>query len=128
MAKNPGLLDIFWPLLVEEPDGKREVLLWKPHGFGGSPLGLIDVHRWVSDEREMLRNRRRYFQITNVTLGVSTTVEIGRRSMHAWELDVGRGLRKAYVDPDGVVLRVDLERTPDRSRQRWIRLVFPSEY
>ena len=59
---------------------------------------------------------------------VSEQIEVGRRSMHAWELDVGMGFRKAYVDPDGMVLRVDLESTPDRPRDRWIRLLFPSEY
>ena len=130
---NPGFLSIAIPTLFEQidPEGEakkveREFMFFIPGGIPASPFRPVIVGDWLSRERDSFSNRDRYFDTWKLKLGPSTDVEVGPRTMHAWELDVGYGIDQAYVEPDGRVVRVDLEPTMDTD-ERWIRLLFASE-
>ncbi|HJO04340.1 MAG TPA: hypothetical protein QGG47_10225 [Acidobacteriota bacterium] len=130
---NPGFLSIAMPTLFEQidPEGdakkvEREFMFFMPGGIPVSPFRPVVVGDWLSRERDNFSNRDRYFDTWKLELGSSTDVEVGPRTMHAWELDVGFGIDRAYVEPDGRVVRVDLEPTLHTDK-RWIRLLFASE-
>jgi hypothetical protein len=40
---------------------------------------------------------------------------------------MGAGIDRIWIEPEGRVLRVDLDTTRDNSDERYIRYVFPSE-
>jgi len=130
---NPGFLSIALPALFEhiDPAGaakkvEREFMFFMPAGIPESPFRPVGVGDWMARERDNFNNRDRYFDTWKLKLGSSTEVEVGPRTMHAWELDVGYGIEQAYVEPGGRVVRVDLEATMDNGK-RWIRLLFASE-
>ena len=116
------------PTLIDSAEGREDVLFFSPTAVGGSPLWPLNVPRWVSNERRALREHGGYFESTRLELGESETVEVGPRNMHAWALEVGRPVRKAYIDPDGKVLRIDIEPSIARYEDRWIRLRLASEF
>ena len=126
---NPGLLSIALPALLEEEDGDRDFVFFKPIGFGGNPLGLISVASWVRAERDARRNYRRYFDVLRVRLGESAYIDLGDRTdVHAWKVEIEGSMRTAYVSPDGVVLRVDLPPHSRNHGDRWLRLRLPDEH
>ena len=124
---NPGLLSLMMPALLEEEDGERDVMFFMPAGINVSPFQMIRIDLWVHRERDNINNLRRYFERTKMELGASVDIELGPRRFHAWEIEVSDGIKKVYIEPDGKVLRVDLESTMGNSRDRWIRLLLPSE-
>ena len=70
---------------------------------------------------------KRYFEIMKIELGTSWDVEVGPKTLHAWEVDLCCGIDQAYIEPGGRVVRVNLETTYTNSDKRYIRLVFPFE-
>lgn len=130
---NPGFLSIALPALFEQidPEGdakkvEREFMFFMPGGIPGSPFRPVGAGDWLARERDNFSNRDRYFDRWKLKLGSSIEIEVGPRTMHAWEVDVGYGVEHAYVEPSGRVVRVDLESTMDNDK-RWIRLLFASE-
>lgn len=125
---NPGLLSLAMPTLLEESDGEREFMFLMPTAIPTSPFfASSGAGPWLSRERDSIGNLARYFDQRKLKLGASTEVEVGPRTMHAWKLDVGGGIDDVWVEPEGRVLRIDLETTYDIRADRHIRLVFSWE-
>ena len=124
---NPGFLSLLVPALLEEDDGERDFVFFLPSSIEASPFRRLQTGRWLSRERDNLSNIDRYFDVWKLELGASEQIEVGDRTMHSWEIDMGGGIDKLYIEPEGRVLRVDLEKTFGNHADRWIRLVFASE-
>jgi len=104
-------------------DSKREFLFFMPTGLDASPFRSVIAGPWLSRERNQLNQRARYFDFMKLELLASADVEVGPRTMHAWELDMCCGVKTAWIEPEGRVLRIDLETTMSNSHDRWIRLL-----
>lgn len=126
---NPGLLSLALPVMWEEQVNEKEFLFFMPSGVGTLPAGLMNMSGWLRRERDTLRNFTRYYEKTDLEVkDYAQGVEIGPRTVDAWKLDGSGQMGEVYTDPDGRVLRVDLEPHPVTYGKRWIRLLFPSEY
>ncbi len=126
---NPGLLSLALPVMWEEQVNKKKFLFFTPSGIGTVPGGLLDMNRIMRLERDQLRNFTRYYD--KVDLEVKDYVEgaeIGPRKLDAWMLNGSGEMRQVYTDPDGTVLKVIIDPHPVTQGERWIRLLFPSEY
>ena len=126
---NPGLLSLALPVMWEEQVNEKEYLFFTPNGVGTLPGGLMDMNRLMRRERDHLRNYTRYFN--KKTLEIEDYVvdaEIGPRTMDAWLLDGSGEMREVYTTAEGMVLRVNIDPHPVTRGERWIRLLFPSEY
>ena len=126
---NPGLLSLALPLMWEEKVNKKKFLFFTPAGVGTMPGGLMDMNRLMRQERDQLSNFTRYYD--KVDLDIKEFVEgaqIGPRKRDAWMLDGSGAMREVYTDTDGTVLKVNLDPHPVTHGERWIRLLFPSEY
>lgn len=124
---NPGLLSLMMSTLSEVEEDEREFLFFMPASLSASPFNQVMAGPWLSRERNNIASMKRYFDFMKVKLGPSVEIEVGPRTLHAWEIDMCCGIDRIYVRPDGTVLRVDLEGTMHNSPDRWIRYVFPSE-
>lgn len=124
---NPGFLSMMAAALEEMADSKREFMFFMPGGLGQSPFMPLASGDWLSYERNQISNMKRYFEIMNVELGTSWDVEVGPKTLHAWEVDLCCGIDQAYIEPGGRVVRVNLDTTYTNSDKRYIRLVFPFE-
>lgn len=120
---NPGFLSFLLPALEEMQDAEREFLFFMPTGLDASPFTTVTAGPWLSRERNQFKQRERYFDFMKLKLLESQEVEVGPRSMHAWEIDMCCGVKTAWVEPDGRVLRVDLETTMTNPDDRWIRVI-----
>ncbi|MCZ6508076.1 MAG: hypothetical protein O7A04_08555 [Acidobacteria bacterium] len=126
---NPGLLSIALPVMWEEQVNKKRFLFFMPSGVGTVPGGLMDMNRFMALERDQLRNNTRYYEKTDLEVKEYVqSVEIGPRFVDAWLLDASGEMREFYAEPDGRVLKVFIDPHPVTYGQRWIRLLFPSEY
>lgn len=126
---NPGLLSLALPVMWEEHVNKKKFLFFMPSGVGTMPGGLIDMNRLMRRERDQLRNFTRYYD--KVDLEIKDYIEgaeIGPRKLDAWLLDGSGEMRQVYTDSDGKVLKVLIDPHPVTFGERWIRLLFPSEY
>jgi len=126
---NPGLLSLALPVMWEEQVNKKKFLFFTPSGVGTMPGGLIDMNRLVRLERDQRRNFTRYYD--KVDLEIKDYVEgaeIGPRKLDAWMLEGSGEMRQVYTDADGKVLKVIIDPHPVTYGERWIRLLFPSEY
>jgi len=126
---NPGLLSLALPVMWEEQVNEKEFLFFTPSGVGTLPGGLMDMNRIMRLERDQLNNFTRYYD--RMELEVKEFVagaEIGPRSVDAWLLDGSGEMREVYAEADGTVLRVNIDPHPVTRGNRWIRLLFPSEY
>ncbi len=126
---NPGLLSLALPVMWEEQVNKKKFLFFKPSGVGTMPGGLMDMNRLMRLERDQRRNFTRYYD--KVDLEIKDYVEgaeIGPRKLDAWMLDGSGEMRQVYTDADGKVLKVIIDPHPVTYGERWIRLLFPSEY
>lgn len=125
---NPGFLSMLASELEElEANNEREFMFFMPGSVGQSPFHPMTGGDWLSRERDQISNMQRYFEIAKLELGTSWDVEVGPKTLHAWELDMCCGIEQAYIEPSGRVVRVNLERTTTNSDRRYIRLVFPFE-
>jgi hypothetical protein len=126
---NPGLLSIALPVMWEEQVNEKRFLFFMPSGVGTVPGGLMDMNRFMARERDQLRNNTRYYDKTNLEIKEFVqSVEIGPRSVDAWLFDASGEMREFYAEPDGRVLKVLIDPHPVTYGERWIRLLFPSEY
>ncbi len=126
---NPGLLSLALPVMWEEQVNEKEFLFFMPSGVGTLPSGLMNMSGWMRRERDTLRNFTRYYEKTDLeVMDYAQGVEIGPRTVDAWHLDGSGRMGELYTDPDGRVLRVNIEPHPVTHGKRWIRLLFPSEY
>jgi hypothetical protein len=125
---NPGFLSMLSAELEElDAESKRDFMFFMPGAVAETPFRPLQTGDWLSRERDNLGNMQRYFEIAKVELGTSWDVEVGPKTVHAWELDMCCGIEQAYIEPDGRVVRVNLERTMTNGDRRYIRLVFPFE-
>jgi hypothetical protein len=124
---NPGFLSIVFPALMDAERGEREFLFLMPTTIGAPPFVQAMSGDWLSRERSSFDSVTRYFDRTRIRLGASEEIEIGPRTQHAWAMDIGAGIDKVWIEPEGRVLRVDLDTTRDNTDKRYIRYVFPFE-
>lgn len=126
---NPGLLSLALPVMWEEQVNKKKFLFFTPTGVGTMPGGLIDINRLMRLERDQLRNFTRYYDKVDLEIkGYVEGAEIGPRKLDAWMLDGSGEMRQVYTDSNGKVLKVIIDPHPVTFGERWIRLLFPSEY
>jgi len=124
---NPGFLSMMAAALEEMQDSKRDFMFFMPGGLDQSPFMPATSGPWLTRERNQINNMKRYFEIMKVELGTSWDVEVGPKTLHAWEVDMCCGIEQAYIEPGGRVVRVNLDTTYTNSDKRYIRLVFPFE-
>lgn len=124
---NPGFLSMVLPFLLEEEKSERDFYFFMPAGIGSTPFRPTMPSRWLSRERDNLRSQDRYFERWKMKLGASEEVEVGPRQLHAWEMELGGGIDRIWIEPSGRVVRIDLETTWSNTDDRHIRLVFPFE-
>jgi len=124
---NPGFLSMTAAALEELEESKRDFMFFMPGGLGQSPFRPLTGGDWLSQERNQIRNMKRYFEIMKMELGTSWDIEVGPKTLHAWEVDLCCGVDRAYIEPGGRVVRVNLDTTYTNSDDRYIRLVFPFE-
>jgi hypothetical protein len=120
---NPGLLSLALPTRVDGALADRKVLLLTPQT---TPRYLN--REWIMAERNGRTSIRRNYETSEIRLVEQTSVELGRRTVPAWRLELRRFHGAVYVDDGGRVLRVDINRHPRTGLQRWIRLLHPTEY
>ena len=126
---NPGLLSLALPVMWEEQVNEKDFLFFMPSGVGTTPGGLMDMNRLMSLERNQLRNNTRYYDRTNLEVREYVErVEIGPRRLDAWLLEGSGEMREFYTEADGTVLKIFIDPHPVTYGERWIRLLFPSEY
>ena len=125
---NPGFLSLVLPMLWEDRDREHKLLFFTPTSVGTQPRGLMNAARFIGRERDSQSNLKRYFEHSKIKLVEYEEVEVGERSFDAWRIDVDGGVGDIWVDTDGTVLRVELGPHPGKGIDRWIRLLFPSEY
>ena len=126
---NPGLLSLALPVMWEEQVNEKKFLFFMPSGFGTVPGGLMDMNRLKALERDQIGNYTRYYRKTDLKIKEHVQdVEIGPRFVDAWLLDGSGSMRDFYIQPDGKVLKVLIDAHPRTHGERWIRLLFPSEY
>ena len=126
---NPGLLSLALPVMWEEQVNEKKFLFFMPSGFGTIPGGLMDMNRLKALERDQFRNYTRYYSKTDLKFKEHVQgVEIGPRFVDAWLLEGSGSMREFYIEPGGKVLKVFIDPHPRTHGERWIRLLFPSEY
>lgn len=84
--------------------------------------------RYVSRERDKREALGRYYVKRTVKLKDEMQLDIGGRTMNVRKLDISGASRQAYVDEFGRIVRLDIERDPWTRKDRYIRILFPSEY
>ena len=145
---NPGLLSFVMPALWEAK-GARELLFFTPLGPTGEMAGTVTVgvgapgagapglaggspgnsDRPAVDASDFhFITPARYRQREELAFGERVRVPIGDRTRDAWVLTGASQVGDIYVDDRGVVLRIDLPKRSADSSQRWIRLLWPSEF
>lgn len=126
---NPGLLSLALPVMWEEEVNEKEFLFFTPTGVGTLPGGVMDMSRLMRRERDQIGNFTRYYDRTEIEVKEFVPgAEIGPRSVDAWKLDGSGEMREFFMRPDGTVLLVHIDPHPVTHGERWIRLLFPSEY
>ena len=71
---------------------------------------------------------RRYYVQRSLELKGNDELEIGGRSLNVSKLSITGPIRDIYLDDFGRVVRMDLDPDPWTRRNRYIRMLFPSEY
>jgi len=120
---NPGLLSLALPARVDGALPDTPVVLLAPQITPRFP-----ERNWITAERNARESLSRNYSPSEIKLVEQTSVEVGRRTVPAWRLELRRFPGKIYVDDAGQVLRVDINRHPRNNKVRWIRLLHPTEY
>ena len=119
---NPALLGFAVPELL--PDTwKQRVLFFRPT----YPVRYPGA-RYVAVERNRVAAIRRYYVKRTLEAKESYELEVGGRTLNVRKIDVTGPVRDVFVDEFGRVVRIDLDRDPITRKDRYIRLLFPSEY
>jgi len=137
---NPGLLSLTMPAFWEAR-GTRRFAFFTPIGPvsepgmsisarapGSTRPGTIPNPGEPSDPRFQPLTSSTYTEVEDLRFVERAAVKIGRRTRDLWMLEGPGGLGPIYVDDDGVVMRIDLPAPYGDAPQRWIRMLFPSEY
>ena len=120
---NPGLLSLALPAHIDGTLPDTKVMLLAPQITPRFP-----EQNWITAERNARESLQRNYAPSEIKMVEQTSVELGRRMVPAWRLELGRFPGKIYVDDGGQVLRVDINRHPRNNKERWIRLLHPTEY
>lgn len=119
---NPALLGFAVPDAL--PDSwEQRTLFFRPT----YPVRYPNAE-YVRNERDTREGLRRYWVKNTLKLGASARLEIGGRVLNVRKLDISGPLRGAYIDEFGRVVRMDIDPDPWTRKNRYIRLLFPSEY
>ena len=119
---NPALLGFAIPDVL--PDSwEQRTLFFRPT----YPVRYPDAN-YVRNERDKRQGLQRYWSKNTLKLGDTVRLEIGGRALNVRKLDISGPLRGAYIDEFGRVVRLDIDPDPWTRRNRYIRLLFPSEY
>jgi hypothetical protein len=120
---NPGLLSLALPTRIDGAFADKKVLLLAPP----TTPRYLD-REWIMAERNGRTSVGRNYETSEIRMVEQTSVELGRRTVPAWRLELRRFHGAVYVDDGGRVLRVDINRHPRNGLPRWIRLLHPTEY
>lgn len=120
---NPGLLSLALPTRVDAALPDTRMMLLSPQVTPRFP-----ERDWITAERNARESLARNYAPSEIKVVEQTSIEIGRRTVPAWRLEMGRFPGKIYADDGGQVLRVDINRHPRNNKERWIRLLHPTEY
>lgn len=82
----------------------------------------------TSGDKDRAENPARYFQPSRMQILGHSRVQVGPRTVEALELRMSNYPHAAWIDDRGKVLRVDITGDVPEEEQRWLRLLFPSEY
>ena len=138
---NPGLLSLTMPALWERGTGEAEFLLLTPDtsgvrrrggrgagglGPGGSSTSTGSTGRGLSRVDRASGSFDRFEMKSEDSDQIQLT--LGPRTAYAWKLEASSPVEAIYVDGNGKVLRIDLERQPDNTRNLHVRLLSPTEY
>jgi len=119
---NPALLGFSVPEVL--PDTwKHRVLFFRPT----YPVRYPGA-RYVARERNRVAAIRRYYDKRTLEAKESSELKVGGRTLNVRKIDVTGPVRDVFVDEFGRVVRIDLDRDPITRKDRYIRLLFPSEY
>jgi len=119
---NPALLGFAIPDVL--PDSwEQRMLFFRPT----YPVRYPSA-QYVINERDTREALRRYWVKNTLKLGDATRLEIGGRTLNVRALDISGPLRGAYIDEFGRIVRMDIDPDPWTRKNRYIRLLFPSEY
>jgi hypothetical protein len=119
---NPALLGFAIPDML--PDSWEQRFLFFRPTF---PVRYPSAE-YVRNERDTRAALGRYWVKNTVKLGERVKLEIGDRVLNVRKLDMSGPVRGAYVDEFGRVVRMDIDPDPWTRKNRYIRLLFPSEY
>lgn len=119
---NPALLGFAIPDVL--PDSwKQRTLFFRPT----FPVRYPNAE-YVRNERDTREGLRRYWVKNTLELAETMRLEIGGRTLNVRKLDMSGPVRGAYLDEFGRVVRMDIDPDPWTRKNRYIRLLFPSEY
>ena len=89
-----------------------------PGSMGGSPGSLSETITPAT-----------YHEVERLRFGGDRVqIRVGHRSAEAWRVQGPDQLGAIYIDDAGVVLRIDLPKLHESQPQRWIRMLWPSEF
>jgi hypothetical protein len=152
---NPGLLSLSWATVLEH-DGDRDFLFFTPTGadlFPGPKTSFMAGGSGVSGSTggrsgsiEKARDTSRYYARSRIRLREEATIRIRGRSFDTRVAEINHLAGRVYFD-DGKVIRIDIDPRmassaiapqrgtgaiynfdPGALKERWIRLMLPSEY
>ena len=119
---NPALLGLVIPDVL--PDAwKQRVQFFRPTyptRYPGAAYATVDRNTRLSV--------RRYYVQRTLELRETAELEIGGRTLNVRKMSVSGALRDVYLDEFGRVVRIDLDPDPITLENRFVRLLFPSEY
>ena len=122
LFSNPALLGFAIPDVL--PDSwEQRTLFFRPT----YPVRYPNVE-YVRNERNTQEGLRRYWVKNTLKLEGMARLEIGGRVLNVRKLDISGPVRAAYIDEFGRVVRMDIDPDPWTRKNRYIRLLFPSEY
>ncbi len=154
MFAHLGLLSLAMPVLWEA-QGEREYLFFTPIGPVGEPrIGVSagipgpgvgiplgpgsipqpgGLNRGFGPPGSMGRlegdplSASTYHETETLEFVERVSVQIGGRTTDAWLIEISNHYGPIYVDDDRGVIRIDLSPVPGVP-QRWIRMLWPSEF
>ncbi len=119
---NPALLGFAVPDLV--PDTWKQRVLF----FGPTYPVRFPGAGYARRERDRLAAIRRYYAKRTLEAKEWSELEIGGRMLNVRKIDVTGTARAGFIDEFGRIVRMDLDPDSITRKDRYIRLLFPSEY
>ena len=119
---NPALLGFAVPELVPET-WKQRVLFFRPT----YPVRFPGA-RYVRAERDRVAAIRRYYAKRTLEAKEWSDLEIGGRTLTVRKIDVTGTARAGFIDEFGRIVRMDLDPDSITRKDRYFRILFPSEY